>query len=275
MRIVPVSSDHDAEWRDLRGLFPVDAGAVRRGAAAPAEDAWCKNFDFLRLKDFALHLLDVRPGMAILDLGCAYGAQMIYAGLQGAAMSGIDLDPVRVAMARRKLTASGLSGDARVGDATALPFEDGRFDGVLSSDFHEHLSHGQQIAVFRESRRVLKPGGRLVLKTPNLNYLTLATWIKRLRALSKGRSPFGYVIAHTEGTQNPEHVGLTTRSRMSRQLEEAGFQNWQWHYAPQRRLGVSYVMDVASTETPFLRDWFCEDLFLVAYKPIASAYFPD
>ncbi|HLE56816.1 MAG TPA: class I SAM-dependent methyltransferase, partial [Rhodothermia bacterium] len=160
------------DWADERGLFSIHPDFDRAGFHPDQDEArWHKNVDFLRLKDFALHLLQPRPGMTILDLGCATGTQMIYCALQGATVYGQDLDEARVQQAREKLGRLGLSGHAAVGDAAHTTLTDGMFDAVLSSDFHEHLSFHDQIAVLRECRRVLKPGGRLILKTPNLIYL--------------------------------------------------------------------------------------------------------
>lgn len=267
--------DSVPEFPDVRGLFPVDPALDRRGSADPASLTWRKNLDFLRLKDAALYLLDLRQGVTVLDLGCANGAQMIYCALQGATVHGIDLDAERVATTQAKLTRLGLRGHPRVGNAMRLPYPDQMFDAVLSSDFHEHLTADQQFAALSEARRVLNPGGRLVLKTPNLSYLRLALWFKRLSALARGRSPFGYVIPHTPGTRNPEHVGLTTHARLGAQLLEAGFLNWAWQYPPLRRFGYWPLMEMASSEIPGVRDWLCEDLIVLAYAPIASAHFPD
>jgi len=213
--------------------------------------------------------------MLILDLGCADGAQMVYCGLQGATVYGQDLSQEQVDRVNQKLAYLHLVGEARVGDATELSFDTATFDAVISSDFHEHLDAPAQVAALRECLRVLKPGGTLVLKTPNLGYLRASLWYKRLRALLHGRTPFGYTIPHAKGSFDPQHVGLTTRWHLARHLHEAGFLNWEFHYAALRRFGLRPLMDVASTEVPILRDWLCEDLVCRAWKPIALSHFPD
>ena len=275
----PVPTPNDAElFRDERGLFFPDPATDRRGSTrmtAQAQTAARKNVDFLRLKDMALHLLDPRRGLKMLDLGCARGAEMVYCGLQGAEVYGQDLDPASVALANRKMAHLKLNGEARVGDARTLAWSDGFFDAVLSSDFHEHLDAGSQLDVLRECRRVLKPAGVLVIKTPNLRYLQTSVLFKRLRALGRLKSPFGYVIPHTPGTADPQHIGLIAHATLGSQLEEAGFLNWRFYHAPLRRLGASRVMEIASTEVPGLRDILCEDLFCKAFNPIALSHFPD
>ena len=267
------------EWGAERGLFRIDPDADRDRPGPEGADArpdrWRKNVDYLRLKDLALHLLAPRPGMAVLDVGCANGAQMVYCGLLGAEVHGQDLDPSRVAEANDKLSRLGLAGRAQVADVRTLRFEDGRFDAVLSSDFHEHLDAPAQVAVLREILRVLRPGGILVLKTPNLAYLRLSLNFKRLRALLRHQDPRGYVIPHAPGTSDPEHVGLLTRWDLSRQLAEAGFLNWEFAYAPLRRFGMRPVIELASSELPLIRDALSEEVVCRAYKPVSLSLFPD
>jgi SAM-dependent methyltransferase len=55
-------------------------------------------------------------------------------------------------------------GDARLGDASALPFADASFDLVCAFDVIEHVV--DDLSVFRELTRVLRPGGTLVLSVP-------------------------------------------------------------------------------------------------------------
>ncbi len=52
-----------------------------------------------------------------------------------------------------------------------LPFAANSVDGVYSEHFIEHISQVQAVIFFRECRRVLKPGGRLRLATPDLDYI--------------------------------------------------------------------------------------------------------
>jgi SAM-dependent methyltransferase len=234
-----------------------------------------KNVDFLRMKDAALNLVQPSAGVAVVEFGCSVGAELVYCGLQGAEVHGVDLDPEAVALANKKLAHLGIEGEALVADATAVPYPSNQFEAALSSDFHEHLDEAAQLAVLREALRVLKPGGRLVLKTPNLSYLRLSLQYKRFAALARGRDPRGYVIPHSPGTNDPQHIGLTTRWVVERQLAAAGFQNWRWHHPPLRRFGQRHVVDVLSSEVPVVRDVLCEDLLVVAWKPIALSHFPD
>jgi SAM-dependent methyltransferase len=257
-----------------RGLFRDEPDADRADGQQWSGE-WRRNLDFLRLKDHALHLVGPRPGLKVLDLGCANGAQMVMVGLQGADVAGQDLDPALVEAANRKLELLGIPGRAVVGDAAALQFGDDTFDVVLSSDFHEHFDEHQARAINGEALRVLKPGGRIVVKTPNLRYLKASLTFKRARGLMRGTDPRSFVIPHTPGTRDPEHIGLRSRWDLLGSLEGAGFSSVTFFYAPLRRFGRRPLVEVLSTEVPFVRDVLSEDLFCVAYKPIHASWFPE
>jgi SAM-dependent methyltransferase len=57
---------------------------------------------------------------SMLDLGCGIGGDLVMAARAGLAVSGVDLDPVRVRMAGANLAALGLAGEVRVADATTV-----------------------------------------------------------------------------------------------------------------------------------------------------------
>ncbi len=258
----------------LRGCFLVLPEADIQGGSREPQ-GFSKNVDFLRLKDRALHVLDPRPGQVILDVGCAYGSQMVYCGLQGATVYGQELDPELVNEANQFLKEFQITGEAICGDVAELGFPDNHFDSAISSDFFEHVTEAEKARILPEIRRVLKPGGRLVVKTPNIKYLKLALLQKRAKAVLRGSNPMRVVIPHTPGTDDPQHIGLTHRWEFSQRLVEAGFQNFEFFYAPLGRFGRSPAVEVLSTEVPVVRDYLCEEMFCVAYKPIVLSHFPD
>jgi ubiquinone/menaquinone biosynthesis C-methylase UbiE len=96
-------------------------------------------------------------GVHILDVGCGQGIDLMQAAKAGANITGIDLTPRHVELARAHLAALGLRGRVIEADAEQLPFPDGSFDRVISNGV---LHHTPDIAVaLREIRRVLRPGG--------------------------------------------------------------------------------------------------------------------
>src|SRR4051794_27782550 len=101
---------------------------------------------------------DVR-GKRILDMGSGEGELSIALVDRGAIVTGVDISPGMVEVARRRLEAFRPGADAqfRVADATDMPFEDGEFDLVVGKWVLHHLDVERGA---REIGRLLAPGGR-------------------------------------------------------------------------------------------------------------------
>lgn len=98
-------------------------------------------------------------GRRILDAGCGSGPLTAALRTQGAAVTGIDGSPAMIALARARL---GDDVPLHVGDlAEPLPFADGAFDDVIASLVLHYLEDWD--APLAELRRVLRPGGRLIV----------------------------------------------------------------------------------------------------------------
>ncbi len=99
----------------------------------------------------------------ILDVGCGTGANLILLSQFGDA-EGVDVSPDALAFCRER----GIE-NVRLGAAEALPYEDGTFDLVTAFDVVEHMD--DDVAGLREMRRVLRPGGRILLFVPTFMFL--------------------------------------------------------------------------------------------------------
>ncbi len=108
------------------------------------------------------------PGETMLEIGCGPGYALVEiaraAGPNGRAV-GVDLAEGMCRLARGRLTREGLPGRAEVvhGDASCLPLATGSFDGAFMSFVLELFDTPQIPFVLAECRRVLRPGGRLVV----------------------------------------------------------------------------------------------------------------
>lgn len=106
--------------------------------------------------------MNLRPGASIADLGCGTGTSAILlAGKPGLDVSAIDLSADNIRRAQDRLTAeTGTAGTVHFqqADVHQLPFDDGRFDGVLAECTFSLFQHQQ--AVLAEVKRVLKPSGQ-------------------------------------------------------------------------------------------------------------------
>lgn len=106
-----------------------------------------------------------RTDLRILDAGCGTGGAMGYLARYGD-VTGIDFSPHALGFCARR----GLShlGQASV---TALPFVPASFDLVTSFDVLYHRAVGDHRDALREFRRVLRPGGRVLLRLPAYDWL--------------------------------------------------------------------------------------------------------
>jgi SAM-dependent methyltransferase len=96
------------------------------------------------------------PDAKLLDVGCGTG----WLAEHFSAYTGIDGAPEAVAAATER-GRNVIAGDV----AQPLPFPDGAFDAVVLKDLLEHVP--DPVAVVREVRRVLKPGGRVFASSPD------------------------------------------------------------------------------------------------------------
>lgn len=108
------------------------------------------------------------PGQAsLLDCACGngYGAEL----LKGcASYTGVDVSSEAIDFA---LTAYAKYGTFHLYDGVKLPFQEGQFDIVSSLETIEHLSRDKHRPFISELLRILKSGGKIIITTPNRNYL--------------------------------------------------------------------------------------------------------
>lgn len=123
---------------------------------------------FSTFAEDALALALLRPGERVLDVATGPGTLALPAARLGAHVTAIDFSPEMIAELRARAEREGATVaaaiDARVANATALPFEDDAFDAVFSM-FALNLMSARD-AAFGEILRVLRMGGRAVVATP-------------------------------------------------------------------------------------------------------------
>ena len=109
---------------------------------------------------YLTRLVKLQTDESVLDVACGYGNTSITARMKGAKVSGIDITPKHIALAKEEEKIAGISGiEWEEGDVEDLPFKDESFDVVLST-FGHIFAPNQELAG-KEMLRVLKKGGRL------------------------------------------------------------------------------------------------------------------
>lgn len=137
----------------------------------------------------------------VLDIGCGHGEFLQLLQEEGHEAVGIDIDPAMVATCR----AQGLT--AHEGDAIAwLKTESEPFDAIFSSNVIEHMDAPSVQALIRGAHTALRPGGMLLIGTPN---------------------PESLIVQFHEFWRDPTHVRLYSRQLIEFFYADAGFTNVQ------------------------------------------------
>jgi ubiquinone/menaquinone biosynthesis C-methylase UbiE len=117
-------------------------------------------------------------GQRLLEIGCGTGIDLVRWARAGAMVTGIDLAPAAVELARQYLAQQGLPGEVRVMNGEALEFEDNSFDLVYAHGVLQYTANA--VKMVNEIRRVLRPGGQAILMVYNKH-----SWLNALSKLTK------------------------------------------------------------------------------------------
>ena len=116
--------------------------------------------------------LGLNEGDRLLDLGCGAGRHTFAALRLGAEVTALDQNVDELRDVEQMVTAMAEEGEIKppsgpvtmIGDAHALPFDDGHFDTVIAAEILEHIPDDS--TVIGEIARVTKPGGRVAVSVP-------------------------------------------------------------------------------------------------------------
>jgi 2-polyprenyl-3-methyl-5-hydroxy-6-metoxy-1,4-benzoquinol methylase len=143
----------------------------------------------------------------IADFGCGNGMLLQALGGRPGMYHGVDFSPEFIDSAREWAEREGLR-NYRFYCEDIIEFCSrnlGRFDCAATLDFSEHVSDEEAIGIYTAIRQSLKPGGKLFLHTPNLDFFV---------ELMKDRGIL---------RQFPEHIAVRNATQTLAMLEKAGF----------------------------------------------------
>ena len=188
------------------------------------------------------------PGQTVLDIGSGAGMDALLAakmvGYEGF-VYGIDLTPEMVELAQQHADNQGADNLAFIhASAESIPLADNSIDMVISNGVI-NLCHDKE-RVFSEIVRVLKPGGTLLITTPNIMSIK-----SRTRFLFYGyhdffrfiKLPRGFRHGHPE--YDHQHINPMTFTELRYALEKAGLEVTGVHtnrYVTARRWGFLYPL---------------------------------
>jgi 2-polyprenyl-3-methyl-5-hydroxy-6-metoxy-1,4-benzoquinol methylase len=148
--------------------------------------------------NFTVMYLPALPGGRLLDVGCGSGTMLKSMGELGWQVEGVDFDPGAVENCKSK----GLK--VNLGKLEDVHYAENTFDAIMMSHMIEHVH--SPLGLLAECRRILKPGGRLSIATPNINSL--------------GRRMFR---SSWFPLDPPRHLHLFTVEALKTLLRKAGF----------------------------------------------------
>lgn len=134
-----------------------------------------------------IHFLTKNKPAHIGDFGCGSGEMACLLGLLGYRVTGIDVSPDLIEVARERARMEGVEDRVEfiVADAATAPITDGAFDAVLAMSVVHHMSTEDALNALE---RLLRPGGRIAFLEP-VAYSKTLQWLRNLSPVKKDVSP--------------------------------------------------------------------------------------
>jgi SAM-dependent methyltransferase len=187
----------------------------------------------------------------VLDSACGIGTQLIGLAGRGHRLTGTDASPAAVARARREVDARRLSAALMAADMRALPLPTARFDAIVCADNSlPHLLTAAEVgAALAQARRVLRPGGLLVVSTRDYDALRTTRPTSTKPQVSIGAITFQLwqwhscgerydlthvqLLAGSDGSWTVRHRRASywaiSRAQLTGLLTASGFGDIRWH----------------------------------------------
>ena len=248
---------YSGDYYENRADYFFDNPVLNKGR--DEEDTSIRNFRH-GLELVKVHHPDA--GNRLLDVGCAVGVFMTLARDEGWEVSGVDISDFAAGYCREKL---GLDAHA-AGNLAEAGFEPESFDVITLWDVLEHFE--DPLSQLREVNRLLKPGGVMLVDTPNQGSLirSVAHFLYRISG--------GLVDLPVRKLYHQFHLYYFDTATLGRLLEEAGFQlvHLEGRPIPDEKgragfLGRLAVKAISIPERLLHREF---ELLAVARKPVAQ-----
>ena len=191
---------------DVQGRSPVNEKEIEKRKFS---NKWGFDLSYSSLvRHELLEHIDIgRPGLTVLDLGCALGGNLMYIKWlnRSASLTAVELNAAAAEIAKNY-------GDVLAMDVEAVDFDafKCKFDYVLAGDIIEHLR--DPWGLVKKVAGVLKPRGKLVVSIPNIAHVSIIYDLLNTK--------WNYADA---GLLDRTHLRFFTRETMVSMIEEAGF----------------------------------------------------
>ncbi len=210
-----------------------------------------ENLDRIKKGDiekYAIRFFDFNnfAGKKVLDVGCGPGWFTVQYALGGAQVTSIDLTPCAVELTQKHLAYKNLTAQVQEANAETLPFEDEKFDLVISLGVLHHTP--KTLQALGECFRVLKPGGNAKIALYQKGILLHPQVFRFVRKimqilgvkhpgadLSKTANNIDEFIRQYDGVGNPPGIAKTVKE-WKQEMRQVGFdvKGHELHYFPKR-----------------------------------------
>jgi SAM-dependent methyltransferase len=177
-----VSSSGSPTTADVREYWDRhihDLEITRHPVGTPGFFADLDQYHFEKLHHLPrLVAFDGFRGRQVLEVGCGAGTDLVRFARGGAVVTGVDIAPSAIELAKQNFSQQGLPATLQVADGERLPFGDGLFDLVYAHGVVQYTAN--PAALVAECHRVLKPGGQAIFQVYNR-----ISWLNALSGLMK------------------------------------------------------------------------------------------
>ena len=157
----------------------------------------------------------IKNGWKVLDIGCGTGAMTLRAAHNGARVVGIDVNPQMLEIASKRLQEMSLSGSVELREQGVAEFSSeppAQYDAATCSLVFSELTEDERVYTLRELRRLLKPGGLLLIASetrPSQFFKRMLYWLMRIPMVM-----LTYILTQT---------GTSAVNNLTAMVGEAGF----------------------------------------------------
>jgi len=186
----------------------------------------------------------------ILDLGCGVGTFSLEAAKCGAVVTGIDTSPVAITFARIAAKKYGLDNkiNYKLGKITKLNLKSNSFDKVYWAGIIEHITRKDYYLLLKETARVLKKNGELILESP-----TSSHFLERLHDLN--------IISKKDVT----HIDYKDLDFVLSTLKKSGFKIKVGKHLP-THIPIFNIFESVIMKFPFIGKYFKRRFVVLAVK---------
>lgn len=237
----------EARWREEARFFDGVAAGKKESVTRldPLVVARYRNPGSLHPKEYAFRLLGDLRGKAVLDVGCGEGENCLLLASLGAKVTGIDISPGAIEVARRRAELDQFDIDLVCSPIEAAPLPPRSFDFILCDNVLHHLLEvlGE---TFEHFRGWLRPGGRIIAIEP-VNLSPLVHRVRQLVPIRTEATPGERPLESADIALMRRHVAeLRTRTFwLFGRLVRFVLPNGQYEHAPPSRRAAADALALA------------------------------